>query len=86
MNLFRHTFTRRARAAASHEISPEDVFLDSQNLSKLDLNQMEGQLERPLGKHIFYISTCNRSFAHAWLYCSAVWHADSAGCMSMQKS
>jgi penicillin-binding protein 2 len=56
MNLFRHTFTRQARAAASHEISPEDVFLDSENVSKMDLNQMEGQLERPLGKHVFYVS------------------------------
>jgi penicillin-binding protein 2 len=56
MNLFRHTSTRRARVAASHEISPEDVFLDSQNVSNMDLNQMEGQLERPLGKHVFYIT------------------------------
>ncbi len=56
MNLFRHTSTRRARVAASYEISPEDVFLDSQNLSNMDINQMEGQLERPLGKHIFYIT------------------------------
>lgn len=56
MNLFRRTFTRQARIAASHEISPEDVFLDSQNLSKMDLNQMEGHLERPLGKHVFYLS------------------------------
>jgi len=56
MNLFHHTSIRRARKAASHEISPEDVFLDSENVSKFDLNQMEGQLERPLGKHIFYMA------------------------------
>ncbi len=55
MNLFRRTFTRRAKQAMSHEILPEDVFLDSQNLSKLNIEQMEGHLERPLGKHIFYI-------------------------------
>ena len=55
MKPFRRTFTHRARKAASHEISPEDVFLDSQNVSKFDMNQMEGHLERPLGKHIFYI-------------------------------
>ena len=54
MNLFARTFTRRAREASSHEIAPEDVFLDSSNLSNLDLDHMEGQLERPLGKHIFY--------------------------------
>ncbi len=56
MNLFRRTFTRQARRAVSHEISPEDVFLDSENVSKMDLNQMEGQLERPLGKHVFYVA------------------------------
>ena len=56
MNLFHRTSTRRARKAASHEISPEDVFLDSENISNMNLNQMEGQLERPLGKHVFYLS------------------------------
>jgi penicillin-binding protein 2 len=56
MNLFRHLSTLRARRAASHEIDPEDVFLDSQNLSQLNVHQMEGQLEKPLGKHIFYIA------------------------------
>ncbi|MEZ0208647.1 MAG: penicillin-binding transpeptidase domain-containing protein [Candidatus Paceibacterota bacterium] len=56
MNLFHHISTRRARVAASYEISPEDVFLDSQNVSNMDLNQMEGHLERPLGKHVFYIT------------------------------
>lgn len=56
MNVFHHLSIRRARKAASREIDPEDVFLDSQNLSHLNLDQMEGQLERPLGKHIFYAS------------------------------
>ncbi len=56
MNLFRRTFTRKARIAASHEISPEDVFLDSENISKLNLNQMEGHLEKPLSKYVFYFS------------------------------
>lgn len=56
MKLFARTFTRRARKLASHEISPEDVFLDSKNVSKMDMNQMEGQLERPLGRHVFYLS------------------------------
>jgi penicillin-binding protein 2 len=56
MNLFHRTFTRRARKAASHEIAPEDVFLDSQNISDLNTGQMEGQLEKPLGKYVFYLS------------------------------
>ncbi|MFA5131988.1 MAG: penicillin-binding transpeptidase domain-containing protein [Candidatus Paceibacterota bacterium] len=54
MKLFHRTFTRRARKASAHEILPEDVFLDSQNISKLNLDQMEGQLERPLGRNVFY--------------------------------
>lgn len=56
MNWFRHTSIRRAKqAASSHEIAPEDVFLDSQNISQLNIDQMEGHLEQPLGKHVFYI-------------------------------
>ena len=54
MNISHHLFTRRARKAASHEIDPEDVFLDSQNLSSLNIDQMEGQLERPIGRQVFY--------------------------------
>jgi penicillin-binding protein 2 len=52
--MFRHTFTRRTRKATSHEIDPEDVFLDSQNVSSFNVDQMEGHLEKPLGRHIFY--------------------------------
>jgi penicillin-binding protein 2 len=54
MNVFRRISTRRAKKAASHEIDPEDVFLDSQNLSNFNVDQMEGQLERPLGRNVFY--------------------------------
>jgi hypothetical protein len=56
MKLFRRTSTLRVKRKSSHEIDPEDVFIDSQNLSSLNLDQLEGQLERPLGKHIFYIA------------------------------
>ena len=56
MNLFRRLFTKRTRYDSSREIDPEDVFIDSQNLSELDIDQMQGQLERPLGKHIFYFA------------------------------
>lgn len=58
MNVFHRLSTLRARRAVSHEINPEDVFIDSQNLSRLNTDQLEGQLERPLGKHIFYIALC----------------------------
>lgn len=56
MKLFRRIFTLHVKRKSSHEIDPEDVFLDSQNLSELNLDQMQGQLERPLGKHVFYIA------------------------------
>ena len=57
MNVFHLLSTRRAKEAASHEIDPEDVFLDSQNLSSLNINQLEGQLSRPLGVRVYYLFT-----------------------------
>jgi penicillin-binding protein 2 len=54
MNVFRHLSTRRVKKASSHEIDPEDVFLDSQNLSSLNTDQFEGHLERPIGQYVFY--------------------------------
>ncbi len=56
MKLFRRLSTYRAKVLSSHEIAPEDVFLDSQNLSNLDVDHMQGALERPLGKHVFYLT------------------------------
>jgi penicillin-binding protein 2 len=56
MNVFHLLSTRRAKQAASHEIDPEDVFLDSQNLSDFNLDQMEGQLEKPISKNVFYVA------------------------------
>lgn len=56
MNLFHRISTHRAKEAASHDIDPEDVFLDSQNLSKLNINQLEGHIEQPLGRHVFYFA------------------------------
>lgn len=55
MSIFRRISTGRTRKISSHEIDPEDVFLDSQNLSSLNIDQMQGHFERPLGKHIFYL-------------------------------
>lgn len=54
MNIFHHISTRRTKKSSSHEIDPEDVFLDSQNLSSLNIDQMEGHFERPIGRHVFY--------------------------------
>ncbi len=56
MKLFDRTFISRAKFEASREIDPEDVFLDSENISNLNIDQMEGQLEKPIGRNIFYFS------------------------------
>lgn len=57
MNIFRRIFTGRIRASSryTHEILPEDVFLDSTNLSALNIDQMQGQLEKPIGRHVFHV-------------------------------
>lgn len=48
MSLRRHILGSRAKRISSHEINPEDVFLDSTNLSDMNIHQMEGHLEKPL--------------------------------------
>lgn len=39
------------RNRRSHEIDPDEIFLDSQNLPQFDTNQFEGQIERPISKY-----------------------------------
>lgn len=56
MKWFNRTFISRARSESSREIDPEDVFLDSENISNLNVDQMEGQLEKPIGRNVFYFS------------------------------
>lgn len=34
------------------EIDPDEIFLDSRNLPDFDQSQMEGRLEKPIGKHV----------------------------------
>lgn len=58
MNWFRYIFTSRSKKHNLLEIDPEDVFLDSKNLSSLNTNQLEGQLEKPLEKYVFYSTIC----------------------------
>lgn len=81
MSLLSRIFTRRAGRYSSHEIAPEDVFLDSQNLSKMDMEQLEGQLERPLGKHVYYaivffVTLCISLFSYR-LYAMQIVSGDS---------
>jgi penicillin-binding protein 2 len=42
----------RGKGYYKQEIDPEDVFLDSSNLSDLDTHQMQGQLEAPLAPRL----------------------------------
>lgn len=38
------------RRSRGHEIDPEDIFLDSSNIARLDSAQLEGRIERPVSK------------------------------------
>ncbi|OGI83389.1 hypothetical protein A2997_01540 [Candidatus Nomurabacteria bacterium RIFCSPLOWO2_01_FULL_36_10b] len=48
----RSYFTKHAKHA---EISPDEIFLDSSNVSSFDEQQLEGFIERPLPKRIFIL-------------------------------
>ncbi len=45
-------FSRDNSSYRKENIDPEDVFLDSSNLSSLDINQLQGQLDSPLAPSI----------------------------------
>lgn len=57
MSLSHRISEYRARRATKHSIDPEDVFLDSSNLSAMDIHQMEGQIEKPLSPKMSFIFT-----------------------------
>lgn len=46
-------FHPRRKSYRLHEIDPEEIFLDASNLADFDSNQLEGRLEKPLGKHTY---------------------------------
>lgn len=51
MRLFRRKFK-------SHEIAPDEIFLDSSNLPDLDALHFEGKVERPVSKRaVFFVGT-----------------------------
>lgn len=52
---FRHISESRAKKSASHEINPEDVFLDSTNISSMNVHQMEGHIEKPLSDKMSFL-------------------------------
>jgi len=49
MNLFKF-FSRRKKRSWSHEIAPDEIFLDSSNLPNFDVHQFEGRIEKPISK------------------------------------
>lgn len=47
-NIFRKILRKKRKARLSGEINPEDIFLDSSNLAGLDMDKMEGSLQKPI--------------------------------------
>ncbi|MBI2099946.1 MAG: hypothetical protein HYT48_01235 [Candidatus Vogelbacteria bacterium] len=45
----------RWRKQNGRELDPEEIFLDSSNLPRFDVNQFEGRIEQPIKKSAFYI-------------------------------
>src|SRR5581483_9802462 len=55
-NKFKKFFSRTFRRTNSHEIAPDEIFLDSSNLPDFDTDQFEGRLEKPIGRrNLLYI-------------------------------
>lgn len=47
-NIFKSFLRKRRKNTLSGEINPEDIFLDSSNLTGLDLDKMEGDFHKPI--------------------------------------
>ncbi len=52
---FLRTSESKAKKLGSSNINPEDVFLDSSNISLMNTQQLEGHIERPLSHHTGFI-------------------------------
>ncbi|MBX4198212.1 hypothetical protein KW782_02645 [Candidatus Parcubacteria bacterium] len=48
-------FQRRNTVSLSHEIAPDEIFLDSSNLPDFDTHQFEGRLEKPISQRTIAI-------------------------------
>ncbi len=48
---FRRRLNRRS-SRASHEIAPDEIFLDSSNLPQFDRHQFEGRIEKPISRKV----------------------------------
>lgn len=47
---------KRSRYSRSHEIAPEEIFLDSSNLPEFDRNQFEGRIEKPIARRTLFVT------------------------------
>ena len=45
-------FPKFGRKKITGYIDPDEVFLDASNLPQFDVHQLEGKIERPIGKHV----------------------------------
>ncbi len=52
---FSKIFNKKKKRKISGEINPEDIFVDSSNLARLDDNSLEGSLNRPISLLIEYL-------------------------------
>lgn len=48
--MFRKILKKRGRVNIDSEISPDEIFLDSQNLADFDTDQLEGRIEKPVSR------------------------------------
>lgn len=51
-----HWLGIRKRGARRHEIHPDEIFIDSENIAEFDRDQFEGRIERPLGRKSFLMA------------------------------
>ena len=57
------------------DIDPDEIFLDSENLSSLDTQQLEGKIERPISKKTIYLLFGSFIFVCLIFLGSAFYHA-----------
>jgi penicillin-binding protein 2 len=52
----RKPFSLRRNKRQTHEIAPEDIFLDAENLPEFDSHQFEGRIEKPINKKTVFVT------------------------------
>jgi len=52
---FNKKFKNKSFRDRVKDIDPDEIFLDSENLPKFDINQFEGRLEKPISLSTFWV-------------------------------